>query len=511
MPTITFDDIPNQFDPVIGFLPPLPPFPPVPILVGYRGFEYVEDGFLIVARPGQPFPRAEMNYSIAQSSNYFISGDDIPFDNSTALNLFNSAGNSFGIKSIKLDGFLHAPTVVTFVATDAFGSEHRQVFSTDGQAGMETFSFGGDFQSNLINLSWSGDLIGVPDGHHLPFADDIEMINVSPSTKLTHTPPASNITTFAVFAFSSDDPDASFEYRLDGGNWVSTSIEQVQTDHFVKLTVSTGQHKFEVRAVHDALVDPTPAAFSWTAHDDVKIDITNGIATVKDPTDQYEEIVILIDGVIKALSEDQASHEWTATISGLSQGPHTFAVQTTDKNGVVSSLIDLNLPPTINGGDTAKLSIAENTMAVTTVMASDPEGKTLSYSILGGGDGGKFNIDENGVLAFKTAPDFETPTDARLNNVYDVTVQVSDGQGVDTQAIAVTVTNVNEAPTLALAHATTSLAENTDTSSPVKVADIIITDDGTGTNNLALSGADGALFTIVGTGLFLKAGTVLDL
>ena len=99
MPTITFDDIPNQFDPVIGFLPPLPPFPPVPILVGYRGFEYVEDGFLIVARPGQPFPRAEMNYSIAQSSNYFISGDDIPFDNSTALNLFNSAGNSFGIKS----------------------------------------------------------------------------------------------------------------------------------------------------------------------------------------------------------------------------------------------------------------------------------------------------------------------------------------------------------------------------------------------------------------------------
>ena len=35
------------------------------------------------------------------------------------------------------------------------------------------------------------------------------------------------------------------------------------------------------------------------------------------------------------------------------------------------------------------------------------------------------------------------------NNVYDVTVQVSDGNGgTDTQAIAVTVTNQNEAPVI---------------------------------------------------------------
>ena len=40
-------------------------------------------------------------------------------------------------------------------------------------------------------------------------------------------------------------------------------------------------------------------------------------------------------------------------------------------------------------------------------------------------------------------PNFETPTDAGGNNVYDVIVQASDGQGgIDTQAIAVTVTDV---------------------------------------------------------------------
>ena len=47
-----------------------------------------------------------------------------------------------------------------------------------------------------------------------------------------------------------------------------------------------------------------------------------------------------------------------------------------------------------------------------------------------------------GALSFLTAPDFEAPTDAGANNVYDVLVQASDGSLIDTQAIAVTVTNV---------------------------------------------------------------------
>jgi len=50
-------------------------------------------------------------------------------------------------------------------------------------------------------------------------------------------------------------------------------------------------------------------------------------------------------------------------------------------------------------------------------------------------------------LSFQNAPDFEAPADAGTNNVYDVTVQVSDGTYTATQAIAVTVTNVNEVPT----------------------------------------------------------------
>ena len=49
-----------------------------------------------------------------------------------------------------------------------------------------------------------------------------------------------------------------------------------------------------------------------------------------------------------------------------------------------------------------------------------------------------------GALSFVSAPNAESPQDAGGNNVYDVTVQVSDGTNTDSQAIAVTVTDVNE-------------------------------------------------------------------
>src|SRR6185312_1154459 len=76
-------------------------------------------------------------------------------------------------------------------------------------------------------------------------------------------------------------------------------------------------------------------------------------------------------------------------------------------------------------GDTAAVSIPENTSAVTTVTATDPDaGQTLSYSISGGADAAKFSINATtGALGFLTAPNFEMPTDVGGNNVYDLNVQ----------------------------------------------------------------------------------------
>jgi endoglucanase len=129
----------------------------------------------------------------------------------------------------------------------------------------------------------------------------------------------------------------------------------------------------------------------------------------------------------------------------------TASVETiVDQTGTYT--IDISdFAPTITsngGGNTAALSIAENAFAVTTVTATDPDsGQTLAYSITGGVDAGKFTISSSGALSFVTAPNFELPTDAGGNNVYDVIVQASDGHGgIDTQAIAVSVTDKIEPP-----------------------------------------------------------------
>ena len=93
------------------------------------------------------------------------------------------------------------------------------------------------------------------------------------------------------------------------------------------------------------------------------------------------------------------------------------------------------------------VNVAENATAVTTVTATDADlpAQTLTYSISGGADAAKFTIDATtGALSFVAAPDFEAPTDAGANNVYDGQVQADGRHTPDTQAIAVTVTAVND-------------------------------------------------------------------
>ena len=65
--------------------------------------------------------------------------------------------------------------------------------------------------------------------------------------------------------------------------------------------------------------------------------------------------------------------------------------------------------------------MAENQTAVLDVEATDDndaEGDGLTYTISGGADEALFTIDATtGVLAFASAPDFESPGDAGGDNV----------------------------------------------------------------------------------------------
>lgn len=151
------------------------------------------------------------------------------------------------------------------------------------------------------------------------------------------------------------------------------------------------------------------------------------------------------------------------------------------------------------GGYISSVSVTENTTAVTTVNAVDPDANTtLTYSVSGGADAALFQINATtGVLSFKTAPSFEAPADSNHDNIYDVIVQVSDGTLTDTQAFTVTVTNTNSAPTITSRGggdaAFIRIAENTSTVATVMASD---PDDNTTLTFSIAGGSDGALFQI---------------
>ena len=166
------------------------------------------------------------------------------------------------------------------------------------------------------------------------------------------------------------------------------------------------------------------------------------------------------------------------------------------KIGVVA---DDNEPPEIASGSRAEFSFRENgTASLYTYRATDPEQADITWS-LSGPDDGDFAIGENGALAFASPPDYENPTDAGSNNVYNVTVVASDDRGNrDTLDIIVTVTDVNEGPAIT-GQASHTVSENFD--------DVLATytatdpeDPAAAITRWSLTGSDAGDFTISDNG-----------
>ena len=131
----------------------------------------------------------------------------------------------------------------------------------------------------------------------------------------------------------------------------------------------------------------------------------------------------------------------------------------------------------------ATFSAAENQTAIGTVVATDADGDSITYSI----SGSDITINSSsGVIAFASAPDYETTTS------YSATVTASDGTNSTTQDITVNVTNENDAPKISNSNVF-SIDEN-----QRDVGQIIASDDDEDSLTYSISGSD---FTISDSGV----------
>ena len=146
--------------------------------------------------------------------------------------------------------------------------------------------------------------------------------------------------------------------------------------------------------------------------------------------------------------------------------------------------------------DSSALSVDEGETLVP-VQASDADGDALRFTVTGGADVDQFEPDPvTGELRFKLAPNFEAPTDAGTNNVYEVEVTVSDGVTPSPpQLLTVTVVDVNEHAPVVTSSASASIAEGT-----TLVLELTASDadpvPGVSVTFTVMGGADVALFEI---------------
>ena len=175
---------------------------------------------------------------------------------------------------------------------------------------------------------------------------------------------------------------------------------------------------------------------------------------------------------------DEATATWTLTGDdssdfniGRSDGMLTFRATPDFENpadAATNNTYEITVNAAIAGGDPLSMEVtvtvtnveelgtvsgdapaeyAENgTEAVAAYTVDGPV--TADWSV-SGADMDDFEIN-GGMLTFKASPDFETPTDADTNNIYQVTVQASAGGEMDEVAVTVTVTNVDEDGTVTL-------------------------------------------------------------
>jgi phosphodiesterase/alkaline phosphatase D-like protein len=177
-------------------------------------------------------------------------------------------------------------------------------------------------------------------------------------------------------------------------------------------------------------------------------------------------------------------------------------------------ILTLNAPPSKLELANTTSSLAENSSTSARIKVADivitDDALGTETIVLSGADASSFELDGNSLyLKAGTVLNYEA------KSAYAVSVSASDPSLPGSTPVSATfnlsVTDVNEAPTaLAFANATISLAENSNTSARIKVADIVITDDELGIETVVLSGTDAGSFELDGNSLYLKAGTVLN-
>lgn len=127
-----------------------------------------------------------------------------------------------------------------------------------------------------------------------------------------------------------------------------------------------------------------------------------------------------------------------------------------DRQVLDISILNVNEAPVLDvkQNEPVAIEVDENVLDVVSLSAKDPDSnQVLAYSV-SGKDAQFFTVNEQGQLQFIQAPDFENPLDSDSDNSYEISLKVTDPDGLsDQQEYRVSVNDVIDANQITKIHA----------------------------------------------------------
>ena len=368
-------------------------------------------------------------------------------------------------------------SVLTYSLLDSGGAKDEKLLSIN-ESGVVTFISAPNYESpsdfnsdNTVEFT-----VVVSDGSLTAQADysfEIIDVNESPSIATTEISDiAEGVSSIATISASDPDAGASLAYSLVDSNGA-------KDEGLLSIDSSTGAVAFISAPNFEMPADvgaDNKIEFSVLVSDgslEVSQDYSFSITNVNEAPTISTSSFSIAEGSTAigtiAASDPDASSTLSYTISGTDSSK--FSINAS--SGAVAFLSPPNFEsPTDNGLDNTynftvtvsdgslsssqsiavavgnvneapSFSIAsaqsyvENSGATISVAANDPDASSSLTYTLSGADASKFTISSSGVLSFSSAPDYESPSDSGSNNVFNVSVAVSDGVNSSSVALVI--------------------------------------------------------------------------
>ena len=374
-----------------------------------------------------------------------------------------------------------AGSVLTYSLLDSGGAKDEKLLSIN-ESGVVTFISAPNYESpsdfnsdNTVEFT-----VVVSDGSLTAQADysfEIIDVNESPSIATTEISDiAEGVSSIATISASDPDAGASLTYSLVDSNGA-------KDEGLLSINSSTGAVAFIAAPNFETPTDvgaDNKIEFSVLVSDgslEVSQDYSFSITNVNEAPTISTSSFSIAEGSTAigtiAASDPDTSSTLSYTISGTDSSK--FSINAS--SGAVAFLSPPNFEsPTDNGLDNTynftvtvsdgslsssqsiavavgnvneapSFSIAsaqsyvENSGATISVAANDPDASSSLTYTLSGTDASKFTISSSGVLSFSSAPDYEAPSDSGSNNIFNVSVAVSDGVNSSSVALVISLTD----------------------------------------------------------------------